>query len=73
MQGWQGRVVIRVVIREDGNLADANVIESSGHDLLDSDAIGLLKKVCPIELQRALGQSHVVIHVPVSYSLTLEQ
>ncbi len=73
MQGWQGHVVIRVVIKEDGNLADANVIESSGHDLLDLDAIGLLKKVCPIELQRELGPSHVVIHVPISYSLTVEQ
>lgn len=73
MHGWQGRVVIRVVINEDGSLTDANVVESSGYDLLDLDAIGLVKKVCPIELQRELGQSHVVINVPVSYSLTVEQ
>ncbi len=68
-QGWQGRVVIKAVIREDGSLSEAYVKESSGYEVLDLDAVELIKEVCPLNLRQALGQSHVVVHLPIHYRI----
>jgi len=68
-QGWQGRVVIKAVIREDGSLSEARVTESSGYEVLDLDAVELVKEVCPLNLRQALGQSHVVVHLPIHYRI----
>ncbi|TAJ09563.1 MAG: TonB family protein [Nitrospirae bacterium] len=68
-QGWEGRVVVRVLIKEDGSLMDANVVESSGFEILDLDAVDLIRQVCPLTLKQALGQTHVAIHIPIQYRL----
>ena len=69
MQGWEGRVVVRATIKDDGSLIDAQVVESSGYEALDDDAIRLMKRTCPIRLQHELGQPHVVVVVPIQYRL----
>lgn len=69
MQGWEGIVVVRATIKDDGSLLDAQVVESSGYEALDDDAIRLMKRTCPIRLQHELGQPHVVVTVPIQYRL----
>lgn len=68
-QGWEGRVVVRATIKDDGSLLDAQVVESSGYEALDDDAIRLMKRACPIRLQHELGQPHVAVVVPIQYRL----
>lgn len=69
MQGWEGIVVVRATIKNDGSLLDAVVIESSGYAALDEDALKLMQRACPIRLQHDLGQLHIEVFVPVHYRL----
>lgn len=69
VQGWEGRVVVLATIKDDGNLLDAVVTESSGYASLDEEALQLMQRACPIRLQRDLGQSHIEVLIPVHYRL----
>ena len=69
MQGWEGIVVVRATIKNDGSLLDAVVTESSGYASLDEDALKLMQRACPIRLQHDLGQSHIEVLIPVHYRL----
>lgn len=69
MQGWEGIVVVRATIKNDGSLLDAVVTESSGYASLDDDALKLMQRACPIRLPQDLGQPHIEVLVPVHYRL----
>ena len=45
--GWSGRVVIAFTVCEDGSVEEARVVESSGRDLLDNNAIEVLARAAP--------------------------
>ncbi|MEX5282611.1 energy transducer TonB [Nitrospira tepida] len=66
---YEGRVVVRAVISEAGELLDVSVVQSSGHEVLDRNAIDLLRRVCPITMREPLQRQAVAVKVPVSYSL----
>ena len=66
---WQGNVILQAVINEEGGVSDIQVVESSGHAMLDRDAIDLLAQVSPIRLKHPLGQSHLVVQIPIGYRL----
>lgn len=69
MNRWEGKVVLRAVIKEDGQLMELEVAESSGHQILDLDAIEIMRQASPLKLMHALGQPQVVVQVPISYRL----
>ncbi|TKB67047.1 MAG: TonB family protein [Nitrospira sp.] len=69
IQGWEGIVVVRATIKNDGSLLDAVVTESSGYASLDEEALKLMQRACPIRLQHDLGQSHIEVFIPVHYRL----
>ncbi len=62
-------MVLRVVIKETGELADLRIAQSSGHDILDQDALETLKQAAPLKLKQPLGQPQIVVHIPISYKL----
>lgn len=66
---WQGNVVVQAVIREDGRISDIQVVESSGHDALDHDAIALLERISPMQLPYPLDQSSIIVRIPIGYRL----
>jgi protein TonB len=66
---WEGKVVIRAVVKADGHVVELTVEESSGHSVLDRDALEILKEASPLKLKHPLGQPQVVVHVPISYNL----
>jgi protein TonB len=66
---WEGKVVLRAVIKEDGRVADLKIAQSSGHDVLDQDALGLMQQASPIPLKQPLGNPQVIVHIPISYKL----
>lgn len=65
----EGKVVLRAVIREDGHLQALRVHESSGHLVLDQDAMEVVRQACPLHLDHPLGRPEVVMMVPISYTL----
>ncbi len=66
---WEGRVLLRAAVRADGQLVDLDVAESSGHPILDQDALEIMRRASPLELKHALGKPQVVVNVPISYTL----
>lgn len=66
---WEGRVLVRAAIRADGQLVDLDVAESSGHPVLDQDALEIMRRASPLELKHVLGKPQVVVNVPISYRL----
>jgi protein TonB len=69
MNEWEGKVIVQAVIREDGSIVDLLVAESSGHDVLDQDALLVVKTASPLTLKHPLGKAQVPILVPISYRL----
>jgi protein TonB len=69
MHDWEGKVVVQAVIREDGSIVDLLVAESSGHEVLDQDALLVVKTASPLTLKHPLGKTQVPILVPISYRL----
>lgn len=66
---WQGNVLLQAVISHDGGVKEIQVVESSGHAMLDRDAVDLLAQVSPITLKHPLGQPHIVVQIPIGYRL----
>jgi protein TonB len=66
---WEGRVVVQAVIKADGTVGDLSVAESSGHALLDEEALMVMRKASPLTLKHQLERSQITILVPISYRL----
>ena len=47
LNGWEGKVVLKVSIRNDGQLKDVEVVKSSGHESLDQAAMEAVRRACP--------------------------
>ncbi len=69
LNGWEGKVVLRVQIRQDGNLENVSVVKSSGHETLDNAAMEAVRRACPLHLKHELTAPMVVVQVPINYSL----
>jgi protein TonB len=66
---WEGLVILEAVINDEGQLVDLKIAESSGHSVLDQDAMEVMRKSCPLRLKHSLGKSAVTMRVPISYKL----
>ena len=69
MNDWEGKVIVRAVIREDGSIVDLMVAESSGHEALDQEALLVVKTASPLTLKHPLGKTQMPILVPIIYRL----
>ena len=63
--GWAGKVKVAFTVREDGNVEDLSVIESSGFSVLDKNAIETIRKCCPLPRPPV----KVALIMPVVYRL----
>jgi periplasmic protein TonB len=65
----EGKVVVRAVINEDGNLGEVEVFQSSGYPTLDKAAVETMRQAAPFHLPHPLGQPRMTIKIPMSYRL----
>jgi len=70
LNGQEGKVILKAVIRADGHLAEVSVQKSSGHQILDAAAIEAVKLACPLHMKHAIGKPEIVVSLPIVYSLT---
>jgi protein TonB len=72
-RGWQGRVDVRLVLGANGELAGALVQRSSGHDLLDRQALEMMRKAAALTpIPPALRNREFAVEVPVLFELKSE-
>ncbi|MHB1397443.1 MAG: energy transducer TonB [Trichloromonadaceae bacterium] len=67
--GQQGSVLVRVRILPDGQLAEAEVIISSGHRHLDRAALAAVRRASPLKAPSGFGLEAVVLEVPITFRL----
>ena len=69
-RGWQGRVEIRLVIRSNGVIQSTNVKASSGYEILDNQALDMVKKAKPLTpIPAALRGREFTVDIPVIFDL----
>ncbi|MCA9216850.1 MAG: energy transducer TonB [Planctomycetales bacterium] len=68
-QGWEGTVLLRVHLSSDGTVADVQVIESSGHTVLDGSAVAAVKRWTASPATRGGRPVETTIRLPVKFRL----
>lgn len=70
MRGWEGEVQVRVTIARKGNIVAAQVVRSSGFEVLDQSAVQLVSGAGPLPRPpEALQNRELQIVVPVLFKL----
>src|SRR5262245_27157663 len=69
LHGLEGKVVIKAVIRSNGQLAEVSVQKSSGHSVLDSAAMDAVREAFPLEMKQTITRPEIVVSLPLVYSL----
>lgn len=69
LNGQEGKVILKAVIRADGHLAEVSIQKSSGHQILDAAAIEAVKLACPLHMKHAIGKPEIIVSLPIVYSL----
>jgi protein TonB len=65
----EGKVVLKTVIRSDGDVERVEVFQSSGHHSLDQAAVELLHRAAPFQFPRPLEKPQVTVKIPLRYRL----
>jgi protein TonB len=69
-KSWQGRVDVHMVIGANGMIASASIKTGSGHEVLDSQALDMLKKgMTSVPIPASLRGREFSIDVPVKFEL----
>lgn len=66
---WEGKVVLRAVIKDTGEIAELSIAQSSGRAILDEDALELVRQISPVPLKHPLGQPQITVQIPINYKL----
>jgi len=67
--GWEGRVVLNVEVLATGYCGDANVLQTSGHEVLDNAALRTVKGWRFVPASRAGRSTTQWFKVPIQFSL----
>jgi protein TonB len=70
MRGWEGSVTMRLTVAPGGKLVEAKVEASSGHDVLDDEAMKMVGKVASLPSPpEGLRDREFAVRVPVVFRL----
>ena len=69
-KGWQGRVVVRLVIGANGRIRSNQIETSSGYEILDRQALDMVRKGKPLtRIPAALRGREFSVDIPVIFDL----
>lgn len=67
---WQGTAVLQLHLTADGALAEVRMLSSSGHEILDRQAIDMVREAVPLpRLPATFADRPLTIDVPVVFRL----
>lgn len=70
IRGWQGRVLVRIHFARKGVVTNMTVVESSGHAVLDQQALDMLKRASPFPpAPQSLEGREFSVTVPIVFRL----
>ncbi len=62
------RVLVKAVVSREGTLLDSSVAKSSGLEHIDQEAMALVQRAFPLQLDRTLDRQQIVMRIPITYS-----
>lgn len=62
------KVTVKAVVSREGILLDSAVVKSSGLDRIDQEAIALVQRAFPMQLDRPLDRGQIAMRIPITYS-----
>ncbi len=69
-RGWQGEVIVELSLDGNGKLRSKQILQSSGYDSLDQQALEMVEKALPFPAPpEALRGSNFTIRVPIPFKL----
>ncbi|MCB5188623.1 energy transducer TonB [Methylobacillus caricis] len=70
MRGWEGEVIVEVQSDGNGNIISSKIQKSSGHKVLDEQALTMVKKASPLPTPPEMLRGKTLnILVPIPFSL----
>ena len=70
MRGWQGEVIVELLLDGNGKLKSKKILSSSGYEVLDKQALEMIDKAAPFPSPpEALRASSFSITVPIPFKL----
>ena len=70
LRGWQGTVRVQLELDTNGNITQSSIKDSSGFDVLDRQALDMVKKATPLPLPPEILRNRAFsILVPVTFKL----
>jgi protein TonB len=70
MRGWQGEAIVELLLDGNGKLKSKKIIQSSGYDVLDKQALEMVEKAAPFPAPpEVLRGSSFSIKVPIPFKL----
>jgi protein TonB len=74
MRGWQGEAIVELLLDGNGKLKSKKIIQSSGFESLDKQALEMVEKAAPFPAPpEALRGSNFSIKVPIPFKLEEQQ
>lgn len=62
------KVMVKAVVSREGTLLDSSVAKSSGLEHIDQEAMALVQRAFPMQLDRTLDRQQIVMRIPIAYS-----
>lgn len=62
------KVLVKAVVSDEGMLVEAEVVKSSGLHRIDQEAMALVQRAFPLQLDRPLDRRQIVMRIPITYS-----
>lgn len=70
MRGWQGQVLVHVRVARKGSVIDMVISRSSGFDVLDQQALDMVRQADPLpDLPASLAEREFSLDVPIVFRL----
>ena len=70
IRGWQGQVEVRVHVAKKGSVIDVVVTRSSGFEVLDRQALDMVKQADPLpDLPNSLKGQEFTLDIPITFRL----
>lgn len=60
--------MVKAVVSREGTLLDSMVVQSSGLDRIDQEAMALVQRAFPMQLDHPLDRQQVAMRIPITYS-----
>jgi protein TonB len=69
LRGYQGQVVLKVLVDRGGNVSDLELSKSSGYPVLDQAAVDSVKKWIFVPARRGNENVEMWVRIPIRFEL----